>query len=200
MSTECNKSTSAHAASETYSGGKKNGGGKGEESETREQKFYSWMQSRTGSMEALLKSYISTHYGLRSAGKRAEDTTDEESEEEEMQHGGDEASVSNLDRGYTGGSNEELTDDVSLPLTAENSSGHLELADLTSQRFADPLTQKAYEKMLALDERLVKAVKREKEVKRQRRLLEERMLQEEGITLALIDGLSKGTGEIIQNK
>ena len=41
--------------------------------------------------------------------------------------------------------------------------------------FDDPKLQKAYERMLKLDERLSNVSKREKEVKRQRRLLEEEM-------------------------
>lgn len=41
--------------------------------------------------------------------------------------------------------------------------------------FADPRTQKAYQKMLKLDERLAGLSRREREVKRQRRVLEEKM-------------------------
>jgi len=45
----------------------------------------------------------------------------------------------------------------------------------STTQFADRKTQKAYEKMLKLDERLASLCRREKEVKRQRRLLEEQM-------------------------
>ena len=51
-------------------------------------------------------------------------------------------------------------------------------ADVSSHHFEDPRTQKAYERMLKLDERLATVCRKERDVKRQRKLLEEQMERE----------------------
>ena len=54
--------------------------------------------------------------------------------------------------------------------------------------FADVIVQKAYEKMLRLDEKLARLSAREKEVKKQNRLLDERI---ESLTLAMSAHLAR---------
>lgn len=61
------------------------------------------------------------------------------------------------------------------PATPTPSSCSSLSSEKSSGQFSDPKVQKAYEKMLKLDERLANVSRREREVKRQRRLLEEEM-------------------------
>lgn len=145
--------------------------------------FYSWAKSRSGPLEQLLKSYISTHYGMSSTDTIADNTSIPANELSDR----DGSNSDDCD-------SEKLIDSVSQSLMTEDSLSQSERADSgMAQRFSDSLTQRAYEKMLLLDDRLMKAVKREREVKRQRRKLHQKM-QEEGITLALGSNLSGTDG------
>lgn len=160
--------------------------------------FYSWARNHSGPLDELLKSYISTQYGVSPTRICTEGTTssDEEDGDKDVSTMGcsNEAELMNSKvadceskqriRSVSQSTEEEL-----LSLTESEDPS-------TAQRFSDSLTQRAYEKMLMLDERLTKAVKKEREVKRQRRRLLEKM-EEEGITLALGNNPLGGTGESI---
>jgi len=155
--------------------------------------FYDWVKSKSNrNMEQLLKSYISVHYGLHSAGKRVDSKTDEESEETSMvgKEGDEDEEEENesLPSGRVECRSSVSSDDGSdcerrggEPNCGENTPSLLKSSgSLSSQKFSDSLTRQAYEKMLALDTRLAKVVRREREVKRARRRLRQKM-EEEGI-------------------
>ena len=176
--------------------------------------FYDWVKSKSDkNMTQLLKSYISVHYGLHSAGKRVDIRTDEEGDEREMVEKDDDTDeredIESVSSDRVESRNSLPSDDsnyehpIGFGNTSEsshcdNSPSELKSSSsLSGLKFSDLLTQQAYEKMLALDACLVKVTKKEREVKRERKRLRQKM-QEEGITLALGMG-SSSSGTLGKN-
>ena len=82
-------------------------------------------------------------------------------------------------------SSSKSSDSIFDPVDSKSEEG-----DEKVLQFEDPKVQRAYKKMLKLDEKLADLSKREREVKRQRKLLEEEM-EREGIISQSSDALVK---------